>query len=155
MRRRDFLLGSAALGASTALRAQDAGAFQEVTREQLDAIDRGLTWLGKNQYSSGAIGSTCQTAFTGLAGLAFLANNSTPYRGKYAKQARSIGSLGHHPYRPRCGARSVRPAHPAPQQNAMPAVSRQRWRHLCGRILLTNAAKMPKLRPRRPKTTAR
>ena len=94
MKRRDFL-GGAALGASawafpSLLRAQDAprGDFQDVTREQLDAIDRGLTWLGKNQYSSGAIGSTCQTAFTGLAGLAFLANNSTPYRGKYAKQVR-------------------------------------------------------------------
>src|SRR5688572_16507620 len=93
MRRRDFL-GRAALGASTLafpplLGAQEErGAFQEITREQLDAIDRGLTWLSKNQYSSGAIGTTCQTAFTGLAGLAFLANNSTPYRGKYAKQVK-------------------------------------------------------------------
>ncbi len=63
-------------------------AFQEVTPEQVVAIDKGLKWLANNQYSSGGIGSTCQVAFTGVAGLAFLASNSTPVRGLYAKQVR-------------------------------------------------------------------
>jgi len=89
MKRRDFLkaaaLGAPALAAPSLLAGQE---FQEVTREQVEAVERGLTWLAKNQYSSGAIGATCQTAFTGLAGLAFLANNSTPYRGRYAKAVR-------------------------------------------------------------------
>jgi hypothetical protein len=89
MERRDFLkaaaLGAPALAAPSLLGGQE---FQEVTREQIEAVEKGLTWLSKNQYSSGAIGATCQTAFTGLAGLAFLANNSTPYRGKYAKSVR-------------------------------------------------------------------
>ena len=92
MDRREFLR-AAALGASALslppLFAQDkAASFEELTREQIDAIDRGLRWLAKNQYSTGGIGSTCQVAFTGLAGLAFLANNSTPYRGTYAKNVR-------------------------------------------------------------------
>src|SRR5204863_9085419 len=65
-----------------------ATTFEELTREHVDAIDKGLRWLAKNQYSTGGIGSTCQVAFTGLAGLSFLANNSTPYRGTYAKNGR-------------------------------------------------------------------
>src|SRR5258706_1281888 len=94
MNRREFLR-TAALGASAwslpSAFAQDkaaAAGFEEITREQVDAIDKGLRWLAKNQYSTGGIGSTCQVAFTGLAGLAFLANNSTPYRGTYAKNVR-------------------------------------------------------------------
>ena len=93
MDRRQFLK-AAAMGASAwsvplSLAQQDkATGFEELTREQIDAIDKGLRWLAKNQYSTGGIGSTCQVAFTGLAGLAFLANNSTPYRGTYAKNVR-------------------------------------------------------------------
>jgi hypothetical protein len=56
--------------------------------EQSQAVNKGLEWLAKNQYSSGAIGSTCQVAFTAIAGLAFLANNSTPVRGPYARNVR-------------------------------------------------------------------
>ena len=106
MERRDFLrlsaLGASALSLPSAFAglgigfgrtpsafAQDkAPGFEEITREQIDAIDKGLRWLAKNQYSTGGTGSTCQVAFTGLAGLAFLANNSTPYRGTYAKNVR-------------------------------------------------------------------
>jgi hypothetical protein len=93
MKRREFLraagwsAASAALPAIPSLRAQEPP-FQEITKEQEEAVNKGLDWLAKYQYSSGGIGSTCQTAFTGLAGLAFLANNSTPYRGKYAKNVR-------------------------------------------------------------------
>lgn len=90
MDRRAFLqsaaAGAGALSFPGLLRGQDA--FEEVTREQLEAVDKGLAWLAKNQYSSGAIGATCQVAFTGLAGLAFLASGSTPYRGRWAKQIR-------------------------------------------------------------------
>ncbi len=93
MKRREFLrsaaLGLPALGlaARRPLLAQEGG-FREVTLEQVQAIEKGLEWLAKNQYSSGAVGSTCQVAFTALAGLAFLANNSTPVRGRYAKNVR-------------------------------------------------------------------
>jgi len=93
MDRRCFLraaaLGAGALWVPSVFGRQDkGGAFEELTREQIDAIDKGLRWLAKNQYSTGGIGSTCQVAFTGLAGLSFLANNSTPYRGTYAKNVR-------------------------------------------------------------------
>jgi hypothetical protein len=90
MNRRDFLK-AAAVGAPAWAAAQEdpaPGAFQEVTPEQVQAIRRGLDWLARHQYTSGAIGSTCQVAFTGLAGLAFLASNSTPVRGPYAKNVR-------------------------------------------------------------------
>lgn len=90
MNRREFLK-AAALGAPAWAAAQEdssSGAFQEVTSEQVQAIRRGLDWLARNQYTSGAIGTTCQVAFTGLAGLAFLANNSTPVRGPYARNVR-------------------------------------------------------------------
>jgi hypothetical protein len=69
---------------------EDKGAaFQEVIPAQVEAIDRGLRWLASNQFSSGGIGTTCQVAFTGVAGLAFLASNSTPIRGPYAKNVRN------------------------------------------------------------------
>jgi hypothetical protein len=90
MNRREFLRAAAAglpalAPAARPLWAQD---FREITPEQSLAITKGLDWLARNQYSSGAVGSTCQVAFTGLAGLAFLANNSTPVRGTYAKNVR-------------------------------------------------------------------
>ena len=98
MNRRDFLkaaaIGAPALAAPGLLPliGQDAkpapSTFQEITPEQVQAIDKGLKWLANNQFSSGGIGSTCQVAFTGVAGLAFLANNSTPVRGPYAKAVR-------------------------------------------------------------------
>lgn len=94
MNRRDFLRATA-LGAPAfvlpPLFAQDSkdGPFQEITPEQVQAVDRGLAWLSKAQTPSGAIGGTSQVAFTSLAGLAFMANNSTPFRGRYARQVRN------------------------------------------------------------------
>src|SRR5438874_6425866 len=92
MDRRQFLraaaLGASALSLPPSFGQDKAASFEELTREQIDAIDKGLRWLAKNQYSTGGIGSTCQVAFTGLAGLSFLANNSTPHRGTYAKNVR-------------------------------------------------------------------
>src|SRR5688572_11901558 len=95
MRRREFLrasaLGLPALGLAShpLLRGQDGSSFREITLEQMQATEKGLEWLAKNQYSSGAIGGTCQVAFTALAGLAFLASNSTPLRGPYSKVVRN------------------------------------------------------------------
>lgn len=92
MHRRDFLKAAAGTPVLAApfgsLFAQQKFTFEEMPPRQIRAITMGLDWLAKNQYSNGAIGSTCQVAFTGLAGLAFLASNSTPYRGKYAKSVR-------------------------------------------------------------------
>lgn len=96
MKRREFLrtaawgLPAAAAGLPLWARqeARPADTFREIIPEQVKAIEKGLDWLAKNQYNSGAVGSTCQVAFTGLAGLAWMANNSTPYRGKYAKNVR-------------------------------------------------------------------
>jgi len=52
-------------------------------------IDRGLNWLAKQQYRDGhfeASGGNYQTAMTALAGLALLAEGSTPHQGKYARE---------------------------------------------------------------------
>src|SRR4029079_15503691 len=62
MNRRCFLraaaVGAGALSMPSVFARQDkAGAFEELTREQIDAIDKGLRWLAKNQYSTGGIGS--------------------------------------------------------------------------------------------------
>ena len=67
---------------------QDGPGIDEMPPRQVAAIERGLKWLAANQYRSGAFGGTCQVAFTALAGLAFLANNSTPYRGRHAQTVR-------------------------------------------------------------------
>ena len=97
MKRRHFLSVAAAapaIWASGGLAAQDpekkkaARWFREITLNQVRAVDRGLAWLARNQFATGAIGTTCPVAFTSLAGLAFMANNSTPYHGKYAKNVR-------------------------------------------------------------------
>jgi hypothetical protein len=68
---------------------KSSGSLQEVTEDQVKAIGKGLDWLARNQSQrTGAVGSTCQVAFTGLAGLAFLAGGNTPTRGKYAANVR-------------------------------------------------------------------
>lgn len=99
MDRRNFLrlgAGAAALApfGLPALRlgaAQDSSPsdFNEVIPEQVAAVDKGLAWLARNQMQSGAVGTTCQVAFTGVAGLAWLASGSTPTRGKYATNVRN------------------------------------------------------------------
>jgi hypothetical protein len=98
MNRRNFLRLGAAAGASAAIPAfsllprrqeKQEGSFQEITDEQVKAVEKGLGWLAKNQSQrTGAVGNTCQVAFTGLAGLAFLAGGNTPSRGKYAANVR-------------------------------------------------------------------
>ncbi|MCK6484902.1 MAG: terpene cyclase/mutase family protein [Phycisphaerae bacterium] len=54
------------------------------------AVERGLAWLATQQQSDGSFGSGSQygrhVAITGLAGLAFLSDGSTPGRGRYAEQ---------------------------------------------------------------------
>ena len=53
------------------------------------AIERGLEYLAANQHQDGSFGSNHlrgNTAVTALAGIAFLAEGSTPGRGKYGKQ---------------------------------------------------------------------
>ncbi len=93
MNRRQFL----ALGASAGCAAylpevygqEKTTSFSEVTDEQVKAVGKGLDWLARNQGRSGAVGTTCQVAFTGLAGLAWLAGGSTPTRGKYASNVKN------------------------------------------------------------------
>lgn len=58
----------------------------EITAETQKAIKKGLDWLAKTQSSEGGWGDmgNNDVALTALAGLAFLANGSTPKRGPYA-----------------------------------------------------------------------
>ncbi len=95
MHRRTFLRGSAAAALAAAgprhLLAQDPPpVFQEMTAEQADAVKRGLDYLARIQGRTGAVGSTCQTAFSSLAGLAFLAGGNSPGRGPYGKNVLEI-----------------------------------------------------------------
>ncbi len=96
MDRRSFLTmaGATALGGN--LFGQDkpkdkpaASGFQEVTPEQATAAEKALEWIKKNQSKRGAVGQTCQVAFTSIAGLALLAGGNTPTRGKYAPQVKA------------------------------------------------------------------
>lgn len=65
---------------------------RELTPEVRAAVDRGLDYLAKVQNTTdGSFGTSggyaSSAAITGVAGLAFLANGSTPGRGKYGKNA--------------------------------------------------------------------
>lgn len=64
------------------------------------AIGRGLEYLAAGQHEDGSFGSSHlrgNTAVTALAGIAFLAEGSTPGRGKYGKQLdRIVGYLLKH-----------------------------------------------------------
>ncbi len=65
------------------------GAADLVTPETDRAIESGLAWLGKQQNSDGSYGSGAyrgNIAVTSLAGLAFMANGSSPGRGPYGAQ---------------------------------------------------------------------
>ncbi|MHC4605575.1 MAG: prenyltransferase/squalene oxidase repeat-containing protein [Planctomycetota bacterium] len=94
MDRRDFLRVAVAAPAmltapSLAAQGGESPRFREMTEEQETAIRWGLQHLEKNQSrSTGAIGSGAPVAFTGLGGLAFLANGSTPRRGEYSTPLR-------------------------------------------------------------------
>ncbi len=63
--------------------------FQEILPEQESAIERGAAWLAKQQSRNGSWtntgGENYPCAMTGLAGLALLAQGSTPRRGKYGR----------------------------------------------------------------------
>ncbi|MBI4564540.1 MAG: terpene cyclase/mutase family protein [Planctomycetes bacterium] len=93
MDRRAFLKNTALAGITAAgparasLLAQERAGerFEEVIPEQVEAIKKGLDFLVRSQGQSGAIGRTCQVAFTSLAGLAFMAGGNTPTRGVYAE----------------------------------------------------------------------
>jgi hypothetical protein len=91
--RRTFLKLGAGAGAALsplgAALAQEKSGFTEVTDEQVKAVTKGLDWLSRNQGRSGAVGQSCQVAFTGLAGLAWLAGGNTPTRGKYATNVKN------------------------------------------------------------------
>ena len=65
------------------------GAAEQVTPETDRAIELGLTWLAKSQNSDGSFGTggyRGNIAVTSLAGLAFMANGSSPGRGPYGTQ---------------------------------------------------------------------
>jgi hypothetical protein len=61
----------------------------EITAEQRVAIARGLAWLAENQAEEGSYGSLSHygphVGITGLAGLAFMSDGSTPGRGPYGQ----------------------------------------------------------------------
>ena len=64
-------------------------AAEQVTPETDRAIESGLAWLAKQQNSDGSYGSGAyrgNIAVTSLAGLAFMANGSSPGRGPYGSQ---------------------------------------------------------------------
>lgn len=65
------------------------GAAEQVTPETDRSIETGLAWLGKQQNSDGSYGSGAykgNIAVTSLAGLAFMANGSSPGRGPFGPQ---------------------------------------------------------------------
>ena len=65
------------------------GAAEQVTPETDRAIESGLAWLAKQQNSDGSYGSGAyrgNIAVTSLAGLAFMANGSSPGRGPFGPQ---------------------------------------------------------------------
>ena len=65
------------------------GAAEQVTPETDRAIELGLAWLAKSQNGDGSFGSggyRGNIAVTSLAGLAFMANGSSPGRGPYGSQ---------------------------------------------------------------------
>lgn len=65
------------------------GAAEMMTTETRRAIDDGLAWLAQQQNADGSYGSGAyrgNIAVTSLAGLAFMANGSSPNRGPYGTQ---------------------------------------------------------------------
>ncbi len=66
-----------------------AGAVEMMTPATDHAIESGLTWLSKQQNADGSFGTGTyrgNIAVTSLAGLAFMANGSSPGRGPYGLQ---------------------------------------------------------------------
>lgn len=76
--------------AAHALKQIGAGAG-DIPKKYRSAIDKGLTWLAKQQHKDGhwsAEGDQYPTAMTGLAGMALLAEGSTVATGKYKDNLR-------------------------------------------------------------------
>jgi prenyltransferase beta subunit len=63
---------------------------EELTPEALDAIERGLAWLARQQKPDGSFGSGSQygrhVGITALAGLAFMSDGNLPGRGRYSRE---------------------------------------------------------------------
>lgn len=57
----------------------------ELTREAVDAIQKGLTWLVNKQNKDGSIGDKFKITKTAVSCLCFMADGSTPRRGPYAE----------------------------------------------------------------------
>lgn len=81
-----------AVGQEPVPAARETTSFQELDRETLDAIERGIDWLAREQLGgSGRWPSTpqrYQMSITALAGLALLAHGDTPDSGKHAREVR-------------------------------------------------------------------
>jgi len=78
---------------SGSIAAQDVRYPPGVTKEVHEAIQRGLSWLSRNQANDGSWRNsggygTYPAAMTGLAGMAFIASGSTPTRGQYWREVR-------------------------------------------------------------------
>lgn len=78
--------------AGTPLHAEDSPRTASATASELTpqwraAVDRGLTWLAQNQADDGGYGRLSHygphVGLTGLSGMAFMAEGSTPGRGRY------------------------------------------------------------------------
>jgi hypothetical protein len=71
-------------------RPRAAAQLDEITAESRQSIERGLAWLASQQAEDGSYGSSSHygphVGITGLAGMAFISDGSTPGRGRYGKQ---------------------------------------------------------------------
>ena len=80
------LLVSASAPLAAQQRPAEADAADLITPAADRAIDQGLQWLAARQHDDGSFGSGAyrgNVAITGLAGMAFLAEGSTPGRGRH------------------------------------------------------------------------
>ncbi len=83
-----FAVGAVLLSPSLASAAEDAETLK-VLAQYKPVLDKGLEWIRKQQKRDGswdAHGGQHQVAMTALAGMALLAEGSTPSQGRYAKE---------------------------------------------------------------------
>jgi len=69
----------------------DKAHAEDLPPEYKPVVERGLGWLAAQQFEDGhwAVGGgSCPQSMTGLSGLSFLMEGSTPRAGKYAKHIR-------------------------------------------------------------------
>lgn len=74
-------VGISSLGSGYVSVVQD----KEIDSDTDAKIEKGLNFLAKKQTSSGSLGGSVSVATTAMSGLAWLANGSTPERGKYSE----------------------------------------------------------------------